>query len=492
MGHFVIGLDFGTYQTKVCINHLDKIPSLHEFYEFKNSDNLSLFLPSRIFLLNDLTFRYGNYSGNDILQTFNYFKIASAEDPIFHLLSEFHKPVYNNADNFGEFAPEFLSVIYITSILLELKDHIKSGNTSTKKKFSLVNFFGKKKEEENEEFEYFIRLGVPTEWNKKINIARRRKFEMILLVSEILQKQIDFSQEKFSTLKKDELLEMIRSIVADLKESKDSFNELMGNFKIAVSPESAAGLLYLIQTKKLNTGLYAAIDIGGGTTDISFFNIDAEHKIKYLASESMMVACNNIYIGCSNNINANQVEINRVEKEVFRMIESNNWGKDESYIQSSNRVKFLINKELKILFCNPVWQALVPKFNYKNVLNAFDGKPCLIYGGGIKHPKLKFWNEILVFDNGATQTNLQPYGVDNFAPNPDKVKNAHSKWSQNFYMLVVAFGLSYLRHDREAEEWDDSQYESTNSERKMIEVPHPRNEGYYIYDVIERKFYDRK
>jgi len=248
MGQFVIGLDFGTYQTKVCINHLDKTPSLHEFFEFKNSDNSGLFLPSKVFLLNDQTFRYGKYLGDDIQQTFNYFKIASAEDRIFHYLSEDRKTVYNIADNFGEFAPEFLSVIYITSILIDVKAYLKSSTTTVKKRFSLSNFFGKKNEEGNEEVESFIRIGVPTEWNKKINIARRRKFEMILLVSEILQIKLDFSQEKLNILKKDDLLRMVKGIVEELKDSKETFNELMDNYKIAVSPESAAGLLYLIQT----------------------------------------------------------------------------------------------------------------------------------------------------------------------------------------------------------------------------------------------------
>lgn len=299
MGQYVIGLDFGTYQTKVCINYIDKIPSLHEFFEFKNLGDSSLFLPSSVFLLNDKTFRYGNYLGDDIDKTFNYFKIASAENPIFHLLTNYQEQLYNIKDNFGEFAPEFLSVIYITSVLLEVKDYLRSNASTSKKKFSLSNLFGKKKEPENENVESFVRLGVPTEWNKKINIARRRKFEMILLVSEILQKQIEFSSELFIVLKKTELLDMVKTIIDGLKDSKINFNDLLGEYKISVSPESAAGLLYLIQTKKLDRGLYAAIDIGGGTSDISFFNVDCEHRIKYLASESMMVACNNIYLGYS-------------------------------------------------------------------------------------------------------------------------------------------------------------------------------------------------
>ncbi len=492
MGQFVIGLDFGTYQSKVCINHLDKIPSLHEFFEFKNSGNSNLFLPSCVFLLKDGTFRYGNYSGDDILRTFNYFKIASAEDPIFHLLTDYKESLYNSADNFGEFAPEFLSVIYITSILLDVKDYLKLNALPVKKKFSLASLFGKKTETEAEQVESFVRLGVPTEWNKKINLARRRKFEMILLISEIIQKHLEYSHERYLALKKAELLEMVKRVNDDIKNSKDNFYDLLGQHKISVSPESAAGLLYLIQTKKLNRGLYAAIDIGGGTSDISFFNIDFEHRVKYLASESLMVACNNIYLGCSKKADVNQVEICRIEKEIISLIELNGCENDSNYIRSTNKVKSLINKELKILFCDPVWHALVPKFEYRNVLKAFDGKPCIVYGGGIKHPKLKSWEKILIFDNGSTQVNLQPYSVDNFIPDRDKVKNPFNKWSQDFYMLVVAFGLSYLRHDSEAEEWDDSHYVSTNAEKKMIEVPHPINEDYYIYDVIDRQWYDRK
>ena len=124
-------------------------------------------------------------------------------------------------------------------------------------------------------------------------------------------------------------------------------------------------------------------------------------------------------------------------------------------------------------------------------LDAFDCKPCLIYGSRIKHPKFKSWNDVLFFDNGSTETYLHPYGEDNFVPRGDKVKNTFKEWSPKFYMIVVAFGLSYLRHDREIEEWDDSQYESINTDKKLIEVPRQRNEGFYICNVIKRKLYDR-
>ena len=44
MSNYLIGLDFGTYQTKVSINHLDKKPQKHEFFEFGEKKNNCLFL----------------------------------------------------------------------------------------------------------------------------------------------------------------------------------------------------------------------------------------------------------------------------------------------------------------------------------------------------------------------------------------------------------------------------------------------------------------
>jgi len=55
-----IGLDFGTYQSKVCVLHISDNPQKHEFIQFPdNKGELSYFLPSQIQWLENKKFTYG-------------------------------------------------------------------------------------------------------------------------------------------------------------------------------------------------------------------------------------------------------------------------------------------------------------------------------------------------------------------------------------------------------------------------------------------------
>ena len=50
-----------------------------------------------------------------------------------------------------------------------------------------------------------------------------------------------------------------------------------------------------MKTNKLTKDkYYLALDIGGGSTDVSFFKVEADNTFTYLASRSAMVASNDI------------------------------------------------------------------------------------------------------------------------------------------------------------------------------------------------------
>ena len=51
MANYIIGIDFGTYQTKVCVNHLDSNPQQFEFLQFNTEEHESLFIHSKVYLL---------------------------------------------------------------------------------------------------------------------------------------------------------------------------------------------------------------------------------------------------------------------------------------------------------------------------------------------------------------------------------------------------------------------------------------------------------
>jgi len=186
MKQYHIGLDFGTYQSKACIYDIEN--DNHEFFLFPNN---TFFLPSVIVKNEDNKFEYGNIDGEMVIEKYSYFKIASAEDVEFHTetygknKSDFN---FYNFNEFNNYTPEFLSVIYLTNLLFIIKEHyFQLSQKKVKAGGLLSRLFNK--QNELEEFKFTIQLGIPTEWSQEKNLRRKRKFENILMLSEILQKR---------------------------------------------------------------------------------------------------------------------------------------------------------------------------------------------------------------------------------------------------------------------------------------------------------------
>jgi len=490
MANYIIGLDFGTYQSKASINNLDKTPQKHEFFEFGKDVKKSFFLSTKVFLLENGLMAYGNYEGNDVKHEFNYFKIASAEDERFQVLSDVRKPIYNYVNSYHGYSPEFLSVLYITYVLLIIREHYNNKNKSkaTGVVGGLLSGLRRRQSKENN---FIIRMGIPTEYSKEANLLRRRKFETILLISDMIQKELDYSVSDYLNLKIDELLQIVRRINSNIPKNEGSLDSKLKENHLSVFPESAAGLLYFVKSGRLQKRkLYASIDIGGGTSDLSFFNVLPDGKIEYYASESYMNACNNIYLKC-NGENESLEKLKDIENKIQESIKDGSWWDDDTYNSAVSEVKGKISNHLKSLILNS-FQKKLGRFNTGQILSALEKQPILVYGGGLAHPKIKSWKEILIFDNGNRQTErLDMYTYmdvqDINLYKPDKSLIINKSWEEEFPFLIVAFGLSYLHHIDESY-WDDSGYSSIKLRTVLREVQHPRNEGMYVYKVIERKW----
>ena len=167
MKNYNIGLDFGTYQTKVCILDIDN--DTHEFFRFPS--NNSFFLPSKVSLTANGNFEYG-ITNNNSKKYFYYFKIASAEDIEFRLES-FKTDTNNlyNAEEFAPFTPEFLSVAYLTFVIFTIKEVLKCRQPSEKATGLLGRLLTQAAEKETISFS--IQLGIPTEWSQIKNLRRK-------------------------------------------------------------------------------------------------------------------------------------------------------------------------------------------------------------------------------------------------------------------------------------------------------------------------------
>lgn len=487
MSNYLIGLDFGTYQTKASINHLDKQPQKHEFFEFNLDGKKSFFLPSKVIIRNNGLLAYGNYTGSDIKHEFNYFKMASAEHAGFNVSQNLIDSIYNYANSYNGYTPEFLSVIYITHVLLSIKEYLNKNKSTGIGRFS--GLFAGLRKQETEKSDFKIRMGIPTEYSKEVNLLRRKKFETILLISEMLQEEINYSLSDFSNMDENYLAERIKDINDEIPLIEEDFNYAIEQRKFSVFPESAAGLLYFIKSGKLKKGaLYATIDIGGGTTDMSFFNVKPDGKIKYFSSDSYMEACNNIYINSVDDEHKLE-DIKRFEEEIIQSIKHGTWEENKQYQCAVRGLRSKLGGHLKKMINVTTSRGALSKFPKRSIMETLKNQPIILYGGGLAHPQIESWSEIEIYDSGSRTsinydliTSMDINDINLYKPDKELVINKN--WEDQFAFLIVAFGLSYLNRSDETF-WDDDEYKSIKLEKLFTEVPHPSNEGMYVYKVLE-------
>jgi hypothetical protein len=123
------------------------------------------------------------------------------------------------------------------------------------------------------------------------------------------------------------------------------------------------------------------------------------------------------------------------------------------------------------------------------MVSNYSDQPIIIYGGGVNLPKINE-GRIEIHDSGnkvsinvvtyVEKQNIERYSsIINILPKDES-------WKEHFPLLVVALGLSYIKPSSSADWFDDEQYNARDGDER-VEVPHPVNEGYYIYDVLSSK-----
>ncbi|MBL0337518.1 MAG: hypothetical protein IPP73_20030 [Chitinophagaceae bacterium] len=136
---YQIGLDFGTHQSKVCVQDISN--EVHEFFIFPSTN--SFFLPSRVAEKADGTFEYGNSKTGQTIREYYYFKMAAAEDEEFWVETSTETNTVENRfydpSVYSPYTPEFLATLYITFILLTVKSNIKINTGRKNRIFSRTN-----------------------------------------------------------------------------------------------------------------------------------------------------------------------------------------------------------------------------------------------------------------------------------------------------------------------------------------------------------------
>ena len=303
-----IGLDFGTHQTKICIQIIpDEGHGLPEYEFMKFADlmgEVHYFIPSVVQINKDDTLSYGYCDPNnekeqtdrpilrqvtpDVIEDIDeeadnlFFKYAPdsvpdvesltalrrmlekknafeqafyeknrllAQEEYEKALESFHHQRnvfrYFKQATFaeypweGKYAPQLLCVWYLTYIIFLLEER-----------------FGQN---------FSINMGVPTDdktFEQKKRLAVQILSSAYHLVEKVYQNDMDsFLKEKVDSLQEKTIL-------------YDYSDEDKEEYKINVFPEAYASLIGLTSRGKLSEGMSINADIGGGTTDVSFFIIN--------------------------------------------------------------------------------------------------------------------------------------------------------------------------------------------------------------------------
>lgn len=220
-----VGLDFGTHQTKVCVESKEGVELSYDFFKFADEKGkLQYTLPSIIQIDHNGNMAYGYIPENRKGQIIRYFKQAT-----------FTKV------NMGQSKKEAtcFSIWYLAYILFDLEE--KYGT------------------------EFVIQMGVPTDSG---HYESQKQLAVSILASAYKLVEEVFENDKilFLNCKALDLLEKT-DIVPYSKNIKEEYGML-------VFPEAYACLMPLISSSKIATGMSLMVDIGGGTTDISFFTIN--------------------------------------------------------------------------------------------------------------------------------------------------------------------------------------------------------------------------
>lgn len=304
-----VGLDFGTHQTKICVQ---RIPDeghgepIYEFFRFTDlQGNDQYFLPSVIQINDDDTLSYGyvnekmrkpqgepprkepvileeeydiaemtgklfdKYSdGNNTSQD----KYVLSEMLAIHLskIKARNKERENEAENkyntrlreYNRSKNEFRNFKQATFIGGEW-DSVRSIDNRTLCIWYLAYVIFILEEKYGNTFS--INMGIPTDETK---YERLKKLAVEILATSyyLVEDVYNNDVDSFLNEKVDDLLKKTKNRMYS--------DELKDEYYINIFPEAYANLIALTSRGKLPTGMSLTADIGGATTDISFFTIE--------------------------------------------------------------------------------------------------------------------------------------------------------------------------------------------------------------------------
>lgn len=437
---FQVGIDFGTSQTKICSRNFssDNKLVLHQYIS-----NDSIFLPTTITVKPDNTLAYGENEN----YTFSRFKMASL----------FNEKLQSNNNDTTTLSPHLCCVLYITNCILEVV--CRFGRIP--KNIKDVKSF------KQNDVDFLFVLGIPTQYERNRNEHLRRSLHYQNLYFAYKLAKEFYTLEEFSKCTLPLLVRKIQNINTSflslpISNIEDEYKK-HGLFLLA---ETTAGVFLLrnqfqktfssITRNEINRfiannmGNYMTLDIGAGTTDISFFIfdlIDNQYiRMKYVATRTVDTISTNAvlsYFLQNSSINANQD------------FEYNQLSNDPQWIHSQKEMKIRLNNILKDHEIGLIDKLLnYYQINFTDHWDFYQGnrgKGCLCYGGGsrLEHITSGFIilnnssieiKKYITFGEFSTQFDLRSSSGDPLKYNDTIFKHI----SKGFDLFPIAIGLSLV------------------------------------------------
>jgi len=314
-----LGFDFGTHQTKICIEEKDGAVTNYHFFPFSDLDGVSHFmLPSLIGINADGRLQYGFTDGTE-QDRIRYFKQASFCTDDFKWTNTVPADYY--------------SIWYIAFILF----HIEARYAT----------------------DFATQMGAPTD-TAHLDTNKRRAVMLMLsaiyLVEDVFQNDLD----AFLATPIDQLFKKTK-LVTYSKQLKEEYS-------ILVFPEAYACLHPILAGRRITSGMSLILDVGGGTTDISFYTLNGDRPRihQFISIPKGLNYLTGIDGDDSENANDSKVQS---DEEIIRK-------RIKSFEQTLNTKLNELKDRVREIFVSST------RFDEQRVLDALEGRPIVYAGGG--------------------------------------------------------------------------------------------------------------
>jgi hypothetical protein len=325
-----VGIDFGTSFTKVCFS--DSINS-HNFVLLNGTE----YKASVIYYdYKNGIFFYNKLNDNTDLETIEYFKYSMISDSLPR--SKYLSIKVNNI------RPEILcSLFFIACLIKEIEIFV-------------TEFYSKNPGVVDIDWNFTRGVPIDNYSNKNRNL-----YDKVLNIANRLSKVLTVDSMSLSAL------------IDFYKLNQDMKIMPFGQSNLNTLPELYAESLIFLQNRGVDTGVYAIVDIGGGTVDMAILYKESPTTFSITSKDTQPLGIE---------IVASKISLNKNDNKLIKKyLKGKNSNDDKSIIDL--KLESELQEQLRRSFAQIVMDL---KGKQDHILRSKNGKiPVIICGGGIKH-----------------------------------------------------------------------------------------------------------